>query len=281
MSKKKLVGIIIGCIIAIIVVTVLVIPPLLKCTLSVTVSPSEAGLVFPPGGTYRRGVQVPLTASPAAGYVFDHWNGSASGTTPTITITMDSDKSLTANFKAIYTLTTSVSPPEAGSVSPSGGKYKSGALVTLNATPASGYTFDHWSGNVTDTLCSVTITMTCNMSITAHFSRVPPKLVILSQEGKAERAFPRPDLVHLTVKGQAQNEGFYTIRSVAIVVKFYTRSGIPMDYQGWRLVGEASSSYYDIEPDQIIDFEVNGNFPCALPTEPRAKYEISVVDIQY
>jgi uncharacterized repeat protein (TIGR02543 family) len=100
MSKKKLARIIVACGIATIVMA-LVIPPLLRCTPSVSVSPSEAGLVFPPGGRYRRGVQVPLTASPAAGYAFDHWSGSASDTTPTITITMDSNKSLTANFKAI------------------------------------------------------------------------------------------------------------------------------------------------------------------------------------
>jgi uncharacterized repeat protein (TIGR02543 family) len=277
MSKKKLAGIIVACIIAIIAAI------LINRTHALTtdINPPGAGSVSPSGGEYKSGALVTLNATPASSYTFDHWSGNASGTTPTITITMDSDKSLTANFKAIYTLTTSVSPPEAGSVSPSGGKYKSGALVTLNATPASGYTFDYWSGNVTDTSCSITITMTCNMNITAHFSRVPPKLIILSQEAKAERAFPHPDLVHLTVKGQAQNEGFYTIRSVAIVVKFYTRRALPMDYQGWWLVGEASSSYYDIEPDQIFDFEVNGDFPSILPIEPRAKYEISVVDIQY
>lgn len=112
MSKGKLAGIIIGCTIAVILVIVLVIPPLLQTqtavrgpeltpiyTLSIGVSPSGAGSVSPSGGGYIWGAQVTLTASSASGYTFDYWSGGASGTTPTVTITMDSPKSITANFK--------------------------------------------------------------------------------------------------------------------------------------------------------------------------------------
>ncbi len=81
MSKNKLAGIIVACTIAIIVVIVLVIPSLLQTpthTLSVSVSPSGAGSVSPAGGQYKSGEQVILTASPASGYTFDYWWGSAS-----------------------------------------------------------------------------------------------------------------------------------------------------------------------------------------------------------
>ena len=73
-------------------------------TLTININPSGAGSISPSGGEYESGVQVTLTASPASGYTFDHWSGGASGTTSTITITMDSDKSLTANFKTISTV---------------------------------------------------------------------------------------------------------------------------------------------------------------------------------
>jgi len=101
MSKGKLAAIIIACTIAIIVAIVITRPPppTPTYTLSVSVSPSGAGAVSPSGGVYDAGVQVTLTASPASGYIFDYWSGSASDTTPTVTITMDSDKSLTANFE--------------------------------------------------------------------------------------------------------------------------------------------------------------------------------------
>lgn len=109
MSKKKLAGIIIACTIVIIMVIVLVNlhyrnqqqqqPP--RYSFSVSRSPSEAaGSVsfFPSGGEYESGTQVTLTATPASGYTFDHWSGNASGTEPTITVTMDSDKNIVANF---------------------------------------------------------------------------------------------------------------------------------------------------------------------------------------
>jgi len=72
-------------------------------TLSVSVNPSGAGWVSPSGGAYESGAQVTLTASPATGYTFDHWSGGASSTSPTLVITMYSDKNIVANFKAIST----------------------------------------------------------------------------------------------------------------------------------------------------------------------------------
>ena len=108
MSKKKLAGITVACVTAIIVVTALVIlhpwrppvaPPPLTYSLSIDVSPSGAGSVFPSGAEYAPGVNVTLTATPSTGYTFKCWNGSVSGTASVINITMNSDKSLTANFE--------------------------------------------------------------------------------------------------------------------------------------------------------------------------------------
>lgn len=72
-------------------------------TLSVSVNPSGAGWVSPSTGEYDSGAQVTLTASSATGYTFDYWSGGASSTSPTLVITMYSDKSIIANFKAIST----------------------------------------------------------------------------------------------------------------------------------------------------------------------------------
>ncbi len=72
-------------------------------TLSVSVSPSGAGSVSPPGGKYESGLQVTLTATPASGYTFDYWGGAASGSSPTINIIMNSNKSTTAHFKVAKT----------------------------------------------------------------------------------------------------------------------------------------------------------------------------------
>jgi hypothetical protein len=114
MTRQNLTGIIIGCIIAVIGVAGIVISyepstspkpePTPSYTLSVSVNPSGAGWVSPSGGAYESGAQVTLTASPATGYTFDHWSGGASSTSPTLVITMYSDKNIVANFKAMSTV---------------------------------------------------------------------------------------------------------------------------------------------------------------------------------
>ncbi len=83
--------------------TILTPTPTPTYTLNVSVSPSGAGSVSPPGGKYESGLQVTLTATPASGYTFDYWDGAASGSSHTVTIIMDSNKSTTAHFKAVET----------------------------------------------------------------------------------------------------------------------------------------------------------------------------------
>jgi uncharacterized repeat protein (TIGR02543 family) len=151
-------------------------------TLPTHVSPPGAGSVSPPGGEYDSGVMVTLTATAASDYIFDYWSGSAAGTSPTTTITMDSGKNVTAHFKVVpiiekYKLTTNVSPPGAGSVSPPGGEYDSGVMVTLTATAASDYIFDYWSGSAADTSPTTTVTMDSDKNATAYFKEVSPKVL--------------------------------------------------------------------------------------------------------
>lgn len=102
MSRNRLAGIIIACTVAIIAVILLV--QFDACqrthTLSVTVSPPQAGYVSPAGGEYESGAEVTLTAYPASGYAFDYWGGAGSGSLSTVVITMNSDRTLIAYFSA-------------------------------------------------------------------------------------------------------------------------------------------------------------------------------------
>lgn len=72
-------------------------------TLTTSVSPSGGGSVSPSSGTYDAGTSVTLTATPASGYSFSHWGGDTSGTSTSVTITMNSDKDVTAYFTAVPT----------------------------------------------------------------------------------------------------------------------------------------------------------------------------------
>jgi uncharacterized repeat protein (TIGR02543 family) len=70
---------------------------------NLTISTGTGGTTNPSPGTYIHdsGTQVSVQATPNSGYRFTSWTGDATGTTNPITIIMDSDKSVTANFEAI------------------------------------------------------------------------------------------------------------------------------------------------------------------------------------
>jgi uncharacterized repeat protein (TIGR02543 family) len=71
-----------------------------------------------------------------------------------------------------YTLSTSVNPPQAGSVSPSGGEYDLDEEVTLTASAASGYAFDYWSGSAAGTSPTITITIDSDQNLSANFKPI-------------------------------------------------------------------------------------------------------------
>jgi DNA-binding beta-propeller fold protein YncE len=69
-------------------------------TLIVNINPPDTGLVskIPDKTTYVYGDVVTLTATANAGYTLTNWSGDASGSTNPITLTMDGNKTVTANF---------------------------------------------------------------------------------------------------------------------------------------------------------------------------------------
>lgn len=69
-------------------------------TLVTAVSPAGTGSVSPAGTTvYASGASVQLQATPSAGYVFEKWTGSVTGTTNPVTVSMNGNKTVTAQFK--------------------------------------------------------------------------------------------------------------------------------------------------------------------------------------
>ncbi|MBW8324271.1 MAG: ice-binding family protein [Prolixibacteraceae bacterium] len=120
--------------------------------------------------TYNHGTVVNLTATPNSGYNFTSWTGDASGSSSATTVTMNSNKNVTANFNAIaYTLNATAVNGTVLKV-PSKTAYNSGEIVVLTATPAMGYTFTGWSGDASGSINPVSVTMNGNKNITANFT---------------------------------------------------------------------------------------------------------------
>ena len=123
--------------------------------------------------TYTHGATVVLTATPAQGYQFSGWGGDATGFMNPLTLTMNSNKNITANFTAItYTLNVTA---QNGTVSrtPNQTTFNSGTQVVLRPTAASGYQFTGWSGDANGTANPLTVTMNSNKNITANFTLIP------------------------------------------------------------------------------------------------------------
>jgi len=151
-------------------------------TLTTNISPSDGGTISrtPPSNnqtTYTWGTTVTVTATPLGCYMFTGWSGTGAPTpasTNPVTITMDGNKTLTANFQKTYTLTTNVSPAGGGTVSRSLNQtcYVPGTSVTVEAVPASGYEFTGWSGASTSKSASVTVAINSDLELTANFQRI-------------------------------------------------------------------------------------------------------------
>ena len=146
-------------------------------TYTLTVNIEGDGTTDPAEGThtYDDGEEVTITATAASGWEFVEWTGDATGTDYTVTVTMDSHKTVTAVFHEegvpvdTYTLTVDIEGQ--GTTSPAEGThtYDDGEEVTVTATAASGWKFVEWTGDASGTSATITVTMDQDKSITAVF----------------------------------------------------------------------------------------------------------------
>jgi len=225
---------------------------------SLTVASTPGGSVTTPGEgkyTYDEGTAGSLTANPASGYQFVNWTGDvgtiANVNAASTTITMNDDYSITANFEAVptsqYSLT--ISSTTGGSVTaPGEGTFTcgEGTVVSLVATPATGYQFDSWTGNVGTianiNAASTTITMNDNYSIQAIFSEAPSSPPGISYtEGEAEQ------LIIVLVNAERQQFGLPTLSQDPLLTSLAREHSISMVVNNFfshdRYPGERSFSY--------------------------------------
>ena len=66
---------------------------------TLTVTAGDGGTVSQTGGSYDEGTSVSITATPSTGYDFSGWTGSETSSSPTISVVMNSNKNITANFR--------------------------------------------------------------------------------------------------------------------------------------------------------------------------------------
>ena len=134
-------------------------------------------------------------------YVFTDWDGDLTATTTEATITMNSPKTVTANWKPQYHLTVESKYGE----SQGEGWYDSGAVGTVSVTSQlvdhgddSRHVFTDWGGDLTATTTEATITMNSPKTVTASWK-------------------PQYYLTVESEYGDPQGGGWYNSGSAAIV----------------------------------------------------------------
>lgn len=153
--------------------------PIQSFLLSTEVSPPNAGKIEAPSSPIRQGEAVVLTAIPEPNWVFSQWEGDAAGNVNPLSLTMNSDKTITGVFlKREYPLSLTIegegTVEEKLIVNPAGREYPHGSVVELTPKPKVGWVFNGWSGAATGTTSPLRITIEKETTITAKFVLLSP-----------------------------------------------------------------------------------------------------------
>lgn len=137
------------------------------CTLVLT--QASGGIVAVTDGALTGACPRPVTieAFPNAGYRFGGWSDGTTTNPYVVSMTLPTI-TLAPTFIQQCVLTLSASPVNGGSVA-GGGSGDCNRTVTIQAVPASGFTFNAWSDGITNPSRSLIVTQT-NQSITANFT---------------------------------------------------------------------------------------------------------------
>lgn len=144
----------------------------IECALTVNVIGSGLVTTNPDLATYPCGTVTALTAMPNPGWSFSHWSGDLSGSANPETITMSSDKAVTAHYtQDQYTLMINIVGDGSVMKNPDQATYSYGASVELTATADPGWSFSHWSGDLTSSFNPDSIPLEGDKTVNANFTQ--------------------------------------------------------------------------------------------------------------
>jgi PKD repeat protein len=223
----------------------------IKADHELNIQVTGAGTTNPPPNIYTHdeGASVSVEAIADSGWSLDHWelDSVSIGSSVHITVTMDADHSLVAVFTEtpIVQRHLSISISGSGSTTVGAGQhtYADGTVVSIGASPISGWMFDHWVLDGVDAGSDnpLSLTMGSDHTLTAVFTETPSwwnqqwiyrqELLITEQSGQSLTQYPivltldtasliqagklRPDCSDLRIIDQeSQQEIPYAIRDI-------------------------------------------------------------------
>ena len=210
---------------------------------------------------YNHGETVTLTANPAVGWLFDHWEGDLSSGAAEETITVDTNKNVTAVFvKEIYTITTANVGMGMVGLSPQKTGYTYGEQVEVSVAPMSGWLFDHWEGDLGGTETKKTITVDGNKSVTAFFRDYAKVTVNYTGAHSPEVTLSYPD--RATIGGTYQLQFVKRPECTYEVVDFSTSA------LNQTQVSDNLLSVFNVNQDITVYLNVDEYMPVRYPILP-------------
>lgn len=197
--------------------------------------------------------------------------------------------SATMTLYGQYTLTTATAGAGSGTVilTPPGGSYAYGTVVTLTATPNTGSLFSVWSGSLSGSVNPTTLTLNGNKSVTATFTQSPP--AITTQPTNATVTAGQTATFTVAATGTAPLTYQWKMSGVAISLatnSSYTTSATTTNDNGkWfsvivsNLAGYVTSSnalltVHRIPSFQTLEHEAGGGRGMDFMTDAGVPYEV-------
>lgn len=216
--------------------------------LSVSLSGTGAGAVTYSlvADEYVQGTTVTLTASAAMGSKFMGWSGDATGQTTVCNVTMDSEKSVSAEFVQLESFVLNVNATGTGSGivtrSSDAETYFCGDSVILTAQAAEGSIFSRWLGDATGLEDVCTVQMNAAKLVTAEFEKVSvPDFGIAIEFESAKDAQMKSGDAAVIFNLSIFNKGGKQIRIALPLATYVNRLGEEIEQSVW-LSGLVSGS---------------------------------------
>lgn len=200
--------------------------------------------------SYNDGAQVQLTAKPNSEFKFTSWNGDITSPANPLTVIMNGDKNISANFNAIvkaFALTVTATNGAVATI-PALAVYTSGSSVQLTATPNSGYTFTSWGGDATGSTNPLTVIMDVAKNITANFTSLPATIDVKNTGAKGDGVTDDTGAIQNAIAQIAGTGGTVLIPAGTYMIN----TGAINDYAGRRGLQLKNNMTLKLAPDAIL-----------------------------
>jgi len=159
---------------------------------NLTITATSGGTTAPQPATYPKDMnsRVTVRGNPDSNYRFDKWTGDASGSSNPMTLTIDRDKTIRANFIKQFNLTITATSGGTTTPPPATYPYDLNSSVTVTAIPDLNYRFDKWEvdGVASGSVNPMTLPIDKSKTIRANFIRIK-SAANLKVEKRVERGF--------------------------------------------------------------------------------------------